>query len=161
VAQQRQVYSFEGVGESTEAYKKRVPTAKLDIPVGIKTPISFNDGGKSLFSMHYSTESQLRDNLRNLLNTNHGERIMLPHFGANIQELAWEVGTEDGDKKIMSRIQTAVSKFMPFIALEGYEPIRDLGNNNEISKTGIRLIYGVPAIDLTNQALEIILNIAG
>jgi phage baseplate assembly protein W len=110
--------------------------------------------------MHYDFIQSTKDNLRNLINTNYGERLMFPAFGADVHELAWEVGTEDGDIRIMERIKRAVSLFMPYITLDGYEPIRKKQTTGQ-DKVGVRIFFIIPGFGDTVQGVEIYLNVSG
>ena len=161
MSQQRKTYSFNSVGETSETYQKRTTVSQDVLPIGIKTPIAFFDNGSDMFNMNYTSLGQIKDNLKNLLNTNHGERILIPQFGANIMELCFEIGTEGGDTRIMARIKDAVSKYMPYVTLNGYEPIREISTSKDSTKTGLRLLYSVPSIGAEDQVIEVLLNISG
>ena len=161
MAQQRQRYSFADVGESVEQFKATTRVFENTVPLNIATPIRLDNSKKQTFVMHYNFVKSTKDNLRNLLNTNFGERLMFPNYGANIQELAWEVGTEDGDLRIMGRIKKAVQVYMPYIALDGYEPIRKKQTTGE-DKIGVRLFFIIPGFDDTNvHGVEVYLNVSG
>ena len=55
-----------------------------DVAVGIKLPFTGKNG--NLFDLSYSTRDQALSNLKNLLLTRRGERIMEPLFGTTIQD---------------------------------------------------------------------------
>ena len=54
-------------------------------------------------------------NLKNLLLTIPGERIMNPDFGVGLQKLLFENDTKDTRGRIHDRIRSQVAKYMPFI----------------------------------------------
>jgi len=60
-------------------------------PVGIATPLSLDRENKGLLTMHYDLSDQIIDNLRSLVLTNHGERVGVYDFGANLQPLTLEL----------------------------------------------------------------------
>jgi hypothetical protein len=74
-------YSFKSAGKTRQQEKEEVLVSS-PVPYGIKTPLSIatKDG---ILAMNYSLEEQFADNLRNLLQTNWGERLGLFQFGAN------------------------------------------------------------------------------
>ena len=95
--QQRKVYSFKSVGElTTEVDKIDKSLAPTPRPIGIKTPVQLAKAGTGLFTMNTSLKRNIQDNLRNLLTTNWGERLGLYDYGANLEELAFRMGTENG-----------------------------------------------------------------
>ncbi len=111
-------YDFTSVGD-------RLPTVRakerLDTPVrvniNVKTPVELSQGTNGLFVMNTSTRKAVRDNLKNLLLTNWGERPCQYYFGANLKELTAELSTETFDSEVGARIRTTVGKYMPFVEL--------------------------------------------
>lgn len=83
--------------------------------IGINT--ASNVGG--IFSVNYTTLSQAKNNLINLIMTRKGERVMQPDFGCDIWKLIFEqiVDTEI-DSKIEFAINDAVSKWLPYINID-------------------------------------------
>lgn len=155
-------YSFKNVGiNQADLNLESNSSDSKFTPLGIKTPVAFSNDKRSLFVMQTNFAEQIKDNLRNLISTNKGERLMSTNFGANLAPLIYEIGTEGGDTEIMRRISETVQIYMPFIDLQGYDPIRIPGDDGEVNKTGIRISYSIPRINLNDQVLEVILFIAG
>ena len=155
-------YDFKSIGTT---FKKK---AELDArnnppapPIGIATPVSLSEMGPNFLRMHTDFGSTLHDNLINLILTNHGERLALPDFGANLMELAFEMQSDEGSNEAMVRISTAVSRYMPYIILESFEPIIDYFENKEVAKVGVRVIYSIPRINVKSKGLEVIIFSAG
>lgn len=130
------------------------------LPIGIKTPLK--TGKDDLFSMHYSIQDQVHDNLRNLLLTNWGERVGFYNFGANLRELTTEIeNIEAFDEAAIERIRNAVTKWMPFVTLKEFSSKIDNMENPQ-TKTGvvkIMITYSVPQLGLDNKALQISLYV--
>ena len=82
---------------------------------------------------------------------------MLTDFGANIKPLAWELQSEGGINSALTRIKTAVDKFMPFISLSTFEPLELRNEDSSLAKVGCRITYSVPSINVTDQAIELTL----
>lgn len=118
-------YNFQSVGELEEVLrdidKRKNAQKHRGLPLSIKTPMEFAENSGDLFEMHSDQIESVRDNLRNLISTNHGERLGHYDFGANLVSKLNELGSEDGDRVAMALISKSVSKYMPFITLEGYE----------------------------------------
>lgn len=160
--QSARVYDFKSVGTSEAEYKEQT-TFWVDgeNPVGIKTPLELGDGTDGLLKMHKSLVSQVHDNFRNLVLCNHGERLGIYDFGANLSELAHELGSEGVDNEAIKRIKTAVSKYAPFINPKTFETFTDNRGNEHVAKVGIRIVYDVPALRVTDRALEVIIYVTG
>lgn len=156
--------SFKSVGKSTVTVRSEAEEQRPVIPIGIKTPLRF--GNTSLFEMHTDLFDQIRDNLRNLVMTNWGERLGLYDFGANLNELAAErLAREDYDQEAAFRIKRAVDKWMPYVALEEMVPLDEeavvLHSDRGFTVPMRRylLTYEVPSINSPKQSLEIIIGL--
>ena len=156
-------YSFKSVGNLKEDEDKvtRKRRSAFKAPIGIKTPIEFTFNVGGLFKMHTSLAKQIADNFRNMIMTNHGERLGHYEFGANLAELSFELGNEDIDSTAMRRIARTTSKYMPFIQLDDFEPFIKRDDNEHVAKIGVRVTYSVPSISLPKNAVEVILYVAG
>jgi phage baseplate assembly protein W len=129
-------------------------------PIGIKTPLRFGTEGLGIFAMHSSLENQLADNLRNLLLTNHGERMGLYDFGANLRPLTAEFeAEEDFDSNAILRIKEAAARYMPFIALKTFESSFDTFNNQHTAKIIIKVTYDIPTINVIGKQIKVTLHV--
>ena len=157
--QDRKTYSFKSVGIRTDNVIEERYSA-LPTPVGIKTPLQLGEG-TNIYKMHYSLQDQIKDNLRNLVLTNNGERLGRPDFGANLLEMSLELGSEDADQKAMIRIKDAVGKYLPFVQLVGFATEVDHFDNKEVAKVDIFLTYTIPRISTKQHGLKVTLYTAG
>ena len=151
--------SFKSVGiKSTDPDLFREVTIR---PVGIKTPLEIGTGRSGVFQMHFDIADQLMDNLRNLILTNHGERLCSYDYGANLKPLTFDLtAKEDWDSEAMARINTAVTKFMPFIDLETFSS--SLAGKKESAIIGewlthikLTLKFNIPKLGVTNRMMSV------
>jgi phage baseplate assembly protein W len=160
----RKKYDFASVGELTVDSKNtriNAITDRQQHPIGIKVPMSFGSDNDGLFSMHYNIDNQLSDNFRNMVMTNHGERLGLPDFGGNLTELAFNIGSEGADTEAIRRIRRTTQKYMPFIDLLTFEPLVERTNNEHVAKVGVRIGYKVSKVDNKERQIEVIIFSAG
>lgn len=155
MAQIKKTYDFKSVGELQTTFLDQASNTKVELPIGLLTPLSFDSVGVSTFKMSTKIEDQIRDNLRNLLSTNHGERLLLQDFGANLRELAYDFSSEDIVQEALIRISTAVSKFMPFVQLDSFEPTVIKSNDGSSILNKLKVFYSIPAAAVNNQVVEI------
>ena len=161
-------YSFKSSGRDSSEFrvtKERVNEVVLR-PIGIKTPLVLAENeNDSLFVMHRNIEDVIKDNLRNLLLTNKGERLGRSDFGASLRELTYEmISSENFEQVVMNEIQSSVQKYLPYIELDNFsselfnfEP----DNIKSIATLIIRLNYSVSSIGLRDAQLSIKINIGG
>ena len=102
--------------------------------LGIGINQSSNAGG--IFTVNYTTLTQAKNNLVNLVLTKKGERLMNPEFGCDIWKLLFE--QIDGsllENRIETSITNAVSEWLPYLNIDqiifDYDNV-DIDNNKII-----------------------------
>ena len=86
-----------------------------DVAVGVKLPFVGKDG--RLFQLSYSTEEQAISNLKNLILTRRGERVLQPLFGTNLQDSLFEQNDNLLKESIETNIIEAVEFWLPYISI--------------------------------------------
>ena len=153
--------SFKNVGVRTD-YRAENPliTKRSVLPIGIRTPVQLSDDTNELFVMHTSLKDQIKDNLKNLLLTNHGERVIQYDFGANLRPILSEFfNKETFDAEAMLRINTAITKFMPFVSPLEFEANQEYLEKEKVSVVKIHIIYSIPELQVLRDDLEITLTV--
>lgn len=90
-----------------------------------------------IFSVNYTTLNQAKDNLKNLILTKKGERLLNPTFGCDIYSVLFEqMDGELIENKIENAILDAVSSWLPYLNID--EIIFDY-DNNDIDNNRINL----------------------
>ena len=139
VKRNQHLYNFKSTGQRTVTRKSRAKSfAKPKRNIGIATPVQLSYSGDSFIKMHQNLGDQLTDNLRQLILTNHGERLGLYDYGANLMELCFELQSEGAQGEAMTRITEACSKYMKFIRLSTFETYVDHFDNKEVAKIRIK-----------------------
>jgi len=86
-----------------------IDTAPLGIRIGSNT---------NIFDKIYDKPEQAKENLKNLLLTNIGERYMLPNFGCNLARILFDPISDNIKTDIDNSINKAVSKWLPYISIK-------------------------------------------
>ena len=76
-------------------------------------------------------EYQVISNLKNLILTRRGERIMQPLFGTNLQDSLFEQNTAQLKNNIADSITSAINFWLPYVVVE------NLTIDTELSLEGI------------------------
>ena len=84
--------------------------------VGITLPIQRGNDG--YFAQSFRTFDQVRSNLKNLLLTKKGERIIHPEFGSGLHDLLFQPATEKFEEDVETTINEAVAKWLPYVIVE-------------------------------------------
>ena len=106
-----------------------------DVAVGIKLPFVGRTG--NLFELSYSTEEQAISNLKNLILTRPGERILQPLFGTELQNALFEQNDDILKERIQISISEAVEFWLPYIG------INELNIQTVIAVDGTREEHGI------------------
>lgn len=108
------------------------PKLVKDLPekdrVAIGVTLPFERGNNGYFAQSYQTIDQIKSNIKNLLLTKRGERIMHPTFGTALYEALFEQNTDDLEIKVQNSIEESIARWMPFVSIE--EIIVDQSNTN-------------------------------
>jgi phage baseplate assembly protein W len=103
--------------------------------LGIGIHKSSNKGG--IFSVNYTTLTQAKDNLKNLILTRKGERYLNPTFGCDISRVLFEqIDSNLIENQIENTILDAVSNWLPYLNID--EIIFDY-DDNDIDNNRINL----------------------
>lgn len=154
-------FNFKSSGITAEKVRDQDTRPYVPKQIGIKTPVRFDDQGPEFVAVHESIKDQLHDNLINLILTNHGERLGLPDFGANLMELCFELQTQQGNDEAIKRINAAVTKYMPYVIPKKFQPVVENFNNKEVAKVGMKMTYDIPRLGVQDRGLEVLLYVAG
>jgi len=123
-----------------------------NVAIGVGLPLS--DSGNSFFSLNYTTKDQARTNLKNLLLTNKGERIMRPEYGCNLKRMLFDTSP---DQKIKEAIENSVYEWLPYINIETLIVDRDEINEHLVN---IIISYNILEDTETTDELSISLSVS-
>lgn len=98
--------------------------------------------------------ANIRQNLKNLLLTSPGERVMLPDFGVGIRRYLFEHSADEVISELRDNILEQVATYMDFVYIDDImfatkaddEDLQD----NELA---IKIIYSVSFLDLSDSLI--------
>ena len=120
-----------------------------------KLPLSTNEeDGK--YALNKTLQAVVAQNLKNLILTIPGERIMDPDFGVGLKTFLFRENLESVYDEIRVRIDSQVEKYMPFVEIEDVEFISSLDDPFNVSSNAlfINIRYHVIPLGL-NDNLEL------
>ena len=103
------------------------------------------------FVMNKSLKSLVQQNLKMLILTNPGERVMIPSYGIGIKRFLFEQEGTDILMRIDDAIRAGIKQYMPAVTI--VDLLYD-SSNIENHALGIRLVYKIPAVS-SAQLLQI------
>jgi len=108
---------------------------------GITLPIK--KGNTGYFEQAFTSFEQSKANLKNLLLTAKGERIMQPEFGTGLQSLLFEPMDDTFEYRLQDVITQTVSYWLPYINIEEIDvEMTDAMKDNHIARMTIQFTVG-------------------
>jgi hypothetical protein len=117
--------------------------------ISVRLPLSLDDADG--FGMIKQIKSMINQNLKMLILTNPGERVMEPEFGVGIKQFLFQNFSSDVYSQIDFKIREQVNKYMPSVNVKEVNFYSIEEDSNKIS---FRLVYSIPSIAV-NDLLEI------
>ena len=119
--------------------------------IGPKLPVVVSKS-EGCIGPNITLAENTKQNLKNLLLTSPGERVMIPDFGVGIRNFLFENESNEVVAELQNRIASQVSTYMPMLTLV------DLGVDIEEHVLNIRVVYGISGI-LSNDILDLSLDV--
>ena len=110
-----------------------------DYAIGITLPIQI---GNTAFNQSFTTYEQAKSNIKNLLLTKKGERVMQPNFGSGLQELLFDFNDELLSAKIEETITTALENWLPYVVVQQIN-VNQSNDNKDRNTVGITISFNV------------------
>ena len=114
--------------------------------------------GFELTQTYYTVAKQ---NLKTLILTNPGERIMLPAFGVGIKKKLFEPKRNTTKNSIVTDIRQQVKQYLPYIEIDDiiFDDFVDPNTGQDIMNSiSVRIIYSVAALNISDD-LQILVSI--
>ena len=80
--------------------------------------INQRSNSNGVFATNYTTLQQASNNLKNLILTRKGERMMQPEFGCDVWKVLFEQLTDGIEQSIENAIVNAVSIWLPYLNID-------------------------------------------
>jgi phage baseplate assembly protein W len=89
-----------------------------NIFVGIDYPFHKSNGVEGWFASTDTTIKAVKNNIKMLLNTNKGERLMQPNLGINLRKFLFEQYNDESRIAIQNEIVDVFKTWLPFVEIK-------------------------------------------
>jgi|TARA_Y100000310_G_scaffold664_1_gene954 phage baseplate assembly protein W len=89
-----------------------------NIFVGIDYPFHKSNGVEGWFASTDTTIKAVKNNIKMLLNTNKGERLMQPNLGINLRKFLFEQYNDEARIAIQNEILDTFKTWLPFVEIK-------------------------------------------
>jgi len=88
-----------------------------NIFIGIDYPFRKSEGIEGYFASTGTTIKAVKNNIKMLLNTHKGERLMQPNLGTGLRRFLFEQFTDDTATAIQNEIIDIFNRWLPFVEI--------------------------------------------
>ena len=136
--------------------KPFIEDRKENVFIGIDLPFRKSDGIDGWFASTKTTIDAVKNNIRNLLSTNKGERFMQPNIGLNLKKYMFESFNADLKDEIKTEISDTFSYWLPFVQVQKLtvnmsETLNSVGKNKLI----ISIIFNIVKDPNTTESIQV------
>ena len=117
--------------------------------LGVRLPLSLD--GTDGFGMIKTIREMVKQNLKMLILTVPGERVMEPDFGVGMKQFLFQNFSENVYSEIDNKIREQVSLYMPSVSIQDVSFYSVEPDSNILR---LRIVYSIPAIAV-NDLLDI------
>ena len=108
------------------------------VKIGIDLPIRRDDTLDGFFATTSTTIEAVKNNIRNLLSTNEGERFFQPNLGLNLRKLLFEHITNENLLGVQDAILDKIEFWLPFVEVRDIQ-VLNRENDTDIGTNEIRV----------------------
>jgi len=106
--------------------------------------------GNTAFNQSFTTKEQVSSNIKNLLLTKKGERLLQPNFGSGLQELLFDFNDDRLAIKIEEIITESITNWLPYVDIRQID-VAQSNENKDRNQVEISITFGVANTPDLNQ----------
>ena len=123
--------------------------------IGLNLPINKSNGVDGYFSSSTTTIEAVKNNIRNLLQTYQGERLMQPNLGLNLRDYLFEPFTDDLKLQIQNDINETIGFWLPFVEIKKLEIKMDEQYEVGANKLIIDILFNITRDPTTLASIQV------
>ena len=114
------------------------------VKIGIDLPIRRGDDLDGFFATTSTTIEAVKNNIRNLLQTNEGERFFQPNLGIGLRRLLFEHITDENLIGVQDTILDKLQLWLPFVEVRNIEVLsRDDNTDIRINEIRVKIDFNI------------------
>ena len=127
-----------------------------NIFIGIDLPFRKSNGVEGYFASTSTTIEAVKNNIRNLVNTHEGERLMQPQLGMNLRKYLFEQFSDETVFSIQNDIVDTFKNWLPFVEIQDIQ-VNMSSINDSIGKNtmNVTIIFNITQDPNTLESVSI------
>ena len=126
-----------------------------NIFIGIDLPFRRSDGKEGYFASTITTIEAVKNNIRNLVRTNKGERLMQPQLGLNLRNYLFEQFTDELVFSIQNDIVDTFKLWLPFVEIRDIQINMDENDSIGKNKMNINIVFNITRDPDTLESVQV------
>ena len=126
-----------------------------NIFIGIDLPFRKSNGKEGYFASTSTTIEAVKNNIRNLVNTHQGERLMQPNMGLNLRNYMFEQFTDETLLSVQNDIVDTFKVWLPFVEIRDIQVSMDDNDSIGKNKMGINIVFNITKDPDTLESVQI------
>ena len=126
-----------------------------NIFIGIDLPFRRSDGKEGYFASTTTTIEAVKNNIRNLVRTNKGERLMQPQLGLNLRNYLFEQFTDELVLSIQNDVVDVFKLWMPFVEIRDIQINMDENDSIGKNKMNINIVFNITRDPDTLESVQV------
>jgi len=126
-----------------------------NIFVGIDYPFHKSNGVEGWFASTGTTIKAVKNNIKMLLSTNKGERIMQPNLGMNLRKFLFEQYTDESKIAVENEILDTFKTWLPFVEIKGLDINMDGTDTIGKNKMSIFITFNIIRDPNTLESIQV------
>ena len=115
-----------------------------NVKIGIDLPIRRGDDLDGFFASTSTTIEAVKNNIRNLLNTNEGERLFQPNLGLDLRSILFEHITTENLVGVQNAIMDKFEFWLPFVEVRNIEVLsRDDTTDIAANEIRVKILFNI------------------
>jgi phage baseplate assembly protein W len=126
-----------------------------NIFIGIEMPFRKSNGAEGWFESSSTTIEAVKNNIRLLVGTEKGERLMQPNLGLGLRRFLFEQFTDETRVSIENDIVDTFAKWLPFVQVRDLKISMDENTSVGKNKITISVIFNIIRDPNTHESVQI------
>ena len=127
------------------------------VSVGIDFPFGRVPDGDGYFKTTKTTVESVKNNIRLLLKTERGERVMQPNLGLGLKRFLFEQINEDTNILIENEIVDTFERWLPFVDLKELD-VNTSPTNTDRNQIEIKITFSIRRAPGTLESVGVVLG---
>tara|TARA_R100001015_G_C4620188_1_gene177076 strand:- start:608 stop:1138 length:531 start_codon:yes stop_codon:yes gene_type:complete len=130
-----------------------------NVKIGIDLPIRRGNGSDGFFAATSTTIEAVKNNIRNLLNTERGERFFQPNLGIGLRKFLFQNITDESTLAIQNEILDVLDFWLPFVEVRNIQINSTLSNDAiDVNTLNIDIIFNIKQDPNTLQSVQLVVG---